>query len=54
MEELVEQADDEMEVMDMYIKNKWWELVKPVVEIETDPMKGGGDGGHGDVEWDKA
>ena len=51
VEELVEQADDEMEVMDMYLKEKWWELVKPV-DIDTEPTESE-DGGHGDVEWDK-
>merc|ERR1719223_289926 len=48
VEELVVQADDEMIVMDMYIKNRWWEYVKPV-EIEYEPAE---DGGHGDVDWD--
>jgi hypothetical protein len=49
VEELVVQADDEMLVMDMYLKERWWEQVKPV-EIEIDPQSE--DGGHGDVEWD--
>ncbi|KAL7434099.1 hypothetical protein ACHAXH_005329 [Discostella pseudostelligera] len=48
VEELVIQAENEMIVMDMYLRNRWWELVKPV-EVEYDP--GHVDGGHGDVEW---
>ena len=49
VEELVEQADDEMKVMNMYLKERWWEMVKPV-EIEYEPST---DGGHGDIEWDE-
>lgn len=48
VEELVIQAENEMIVMDMYLRNRWWELVKPV-DVEYDP--GHLDGGHGDVEW---
>mmetsp|Transcript_3004 Transcript_3004/g.4302 ORF Transcript_3004/g.4302 Transcript_3004/m.4302 type:complete len:183 (-) Transcript_3004:269-817(-) len=48
VEELVVQADNEMKVMDMYLRNRWWELVKPV-DIEYNPSDE--DGGHGDVEW---
>lgn len=48
VEELVIQAENEMIVMDMYLRNRWWELVKPV-EVEYDP--GHVDGGHGDIEW---
>ena len=48
VEELVVQADDEMIVMDMYLKERWWEYVKPA-EIEHEPSE---DGGHGDTEWD--
>lgn len=48
VEELVIQADNEMIVLDMYLKNRWWELVKPV-EIEVNPTDV--DGGHGDIEW---
>lgn len=51
VEELVIQADNEMIVMDMYLRNRWWELVKPV-EIEYNP--GDLDGGHGDIEWGDA
>ena len=36
VEELVVQADNEMKVMDMYLRNRWWELVKPV-DIEYNP-----------------
>ncbi len=50
VEELVQQAEDELEVMEMYLKNKWWEQVKPV-DIDFDPSSNK-DGGHGDVEWD--
>mmetsp|Transcript_2434 Transcript_2434/g.3238 ORF Transcript_2434/g.3238 Transcript_2434/m.3238 type:complete len:174 (-) Transcript_2434:807-1328(-) len=50
VEELVQQADEEMAVMEMYLRNKWWELVGEV-EIEYEPS-GQEDGGHGDVEWD--
>ena len=49
VEELVVQAEDEMKVMDMYLKERWWEYVKPV-EIEYEPTT---DGGHGDIEWDE-
>lgn len=48
VEELVIQADNEMIVMDMYLRNRWWELVKPV-EVEYNPEDT--DGGHGDIEW---
>lgn len=48
VEELVEQADDEMIVLKMMLKNRWWELVKPV-EVEENPPE---DGDHGDIEWD--
>ena len=51
VEELVIQADNEMIVLDMYLKNRWWELVKPI-EVDYDPV--GEDGGHGDVEWGDA
>ncbi|KAL7529775.1 hypothetical protein ACHAWF_003110 [Thalassiosira exigua] len=48
VEELVIQADNEMKVLDMYLREEWWKHVKPV-EIEFDPTDE--DGGHGDVEW---
>ena len=48
VEELVIQADNEMIVMDMYLKNRWWELVKPVeVEYNPDPEDDHGD----DIDW---
>lgn len=48
VEELVVQADNEMIVMDMYLKNRWWELVKPVeVEYNPDPEDDHGD----DIDW---
>jgi len=37
VEELVEQADNEMECLEMYLENRVWELVKPV-EIIWDPV----------------
>ena len=44
------QADNEMKVMDMYLRNRWWELVKPVeVEYNPDPNDD-----HGDIEWGEA
>lgn len=48
VEELVIQADNEMIVLDMYLRNRWWELVKPV-DIEYNPSED--DGGHGETEW---
>merc|ERR1712037_921687 len=30
VEELVIQAENEMNVLEMYLKNRWWEHVKPV------------------------
>ncbi|EED89105.1 predicted protein [Thalassiosira pseudonana CCMP1335] len=50
VEELVIQADNEMKVMDMYLRNRWWELVKPV-EIELNPNH---EDDHGDIEWGEA
>lgn len=37
VEELVEQADDEMEVLEMYLKERLWEYVDADVEIEYNP-----------------
>uniref|UniRef100_A0A6U1QVV9 Uncharacterized protein n=1 Tax=Cyclophora tenuis TaxID=216820 RepID=A0A6U1QVV9_CYCTE len=37
VEELVLQADDEMEVLQMYIRNRWWEEVEQDVDILYDP-----------------
>lgn len=46
VEELVEQADDEMEVLEMYLKGRYWERVKDVdidvlhdIEYNPDPAK---------------
>ena len=50
VEELVIQADNEMIVMDMYLRNRWWELVKPL-EVEFNPDHAED---HGDVEWGEA
>ena len=48
VEELVVQADNEMIVLDMYLKNRWWEYVKPI-QVEYEPTLDGGEGG---IEWD--
>jgi NADH dehydrogenase (ubiquinone) 1 alpha subcomplex subunit 5 len=37
VEELVEQADDEMEVLDMYLRERWWEQLNPNVPIDINP-----------------
>lgn len=50
VEELVVQADNEMQVMDMYLRNRWWEYVKEV-DIDYEPAQKEG-GEHGDIEWD--
>ena len=50
VEELVQQADDEMQVAEMYLKNRWWEIVREA-EIDYEPAQKEG-GEHGDVEWD--
>lgn len=47
VEELVIQAENEMIVMNMYIRNRWWEYVKPV-EIEFNPDH---EKDHGDIDW---
>uniref|UniRef100_A0A7S4N1U0 NADH dehydrogenase [ubiquinone] 1 alpha subcomplex subunit 5 n=1 Tax=Odontella aurita TaxID=265563 RepID=A0A7S4N1U0_9STRA len=49
VEELVEQADDEMMVLDMYLKERWWEYVKDV-PIEYDPASPGDD--QDGVDWE--
>ena len=36
VEELVEQAHDEMEVLDMYLKERMWERVNPNVSIDVE------------------
>mmetsp|Transcript_19756 Transcript_19756/g.29143 ORF Transcript_19756/g.29143 Transcript_19756/m.29143 type:complete len:184 (-) Transcript_19756:381-932(-) len=47
VEELVIQADNEMEVLDMYLEKRLWEYVKDVeVEYNPDP-----EDDHGDVDW---
>jgi len=41
VEELIEQAKDEMEVLDMYLENRIWELVaqaNPKIEFDPDPL----------------
>jgi NADH dehydrogenase (ubiquinone) 1 alpha subcomplex subunit 5 len=47
VEELVQQADDEMIVLDMYLKERLWELVDADVDVEIDynpdPSKDGDD-----------
>ena len=37
VEELVQQAEDEMEVLDMYLKERLWEFVDSEVDIEYNP-----------------
>ena len=37
VEELVQQAEDEMTVLDMYLQERMWELVDSDVEIEFQP-----------------
>lgn len=38
VEELVDQADDEMEVLQMYLRNRWWERIpEEAVEIDYNP-----------------
>mmetsp|Transcript_43685 Transcript_43685/g.64102 ORF Transcript_43685/g.64102 Transcript_43685/m.64102 type:complete len:101 (+) Transcript_43685:546-848(+) len=37
VEELVIQAANEMEVLDMYLESRLWEKINPNVEIEYDP-----------------
>jgi NADH dehydrogenase (ubiquinone) 1 alpha subcomplex subunit 5 len=37
VEELVEQAKDEMIVLDMYLKERLWELIDSDVEVEYNP-----------------
>ena len=42
VEELVQQADDEMLVLDMYLKERMWELVGNAdvdIEFQPDPSK---------------
>lgn len=50
VEELVEQADNEMIVTEMYLRNRWWEIVREA-DIDYQPAEKEG-GEHGDVEWD--
>lgn len=47
VEELVDQAEDEMEVLEMYLRNRWWEYVKDVDIDENPPAEDE----QGDVEW---
>ena len=49
VEELVQQADNEMIVLDMYLRNRWWEYVKDNVVIEHNPDHEADDDGR---EWD--
>uniref|UniRef100_A0A7S2A2A3 NADH dehydrogenase [ubiquinone] 1 alpha subcomplex subunit 5 n=1 Tax=Trieres chinensis TaxID=1514140 RepID=A0A7S2A2A3_TRICV len=47
VEELVIQADEEMMVLDMYLKNRWWEFVKDTpIEYNPNPME------EDDIEYD--
>ena len=47
VEELVVQAENEMIVLEMYLKNRWWEFVKPV-EVEYNPDE---NSDHGETDW---
>ena len=51
VEELVEQADDEMEVLEMYLKERLWEYVDADVEIEYNPDPSADHEGIDDDEW---
>jgi NADH dehydrogenase (ubiquinone) 1 alpha subcomplex subunit 5 len=50
VEELIVQADDEMEVLEMYLKGRYWEQVQHVdIDIEYNPNP---EDDHGDdIEW---
>lgn len=55
VEELIEQADDEMQVLEMYLRERWWELVEEynkdrefVVDREPDPMSE-----YDTIDWQK-
>lgn len=37
VEELIEQAKDEMEVLEMYLKERLWEYVDSEIEVEYNP-----------------
>ena len=37
VEELIEQAKDEMEVLEMYLKERLWEQVDSTVDVEYNP-----------------
>lgn len=47
VEELVQQADNEAIVLDMYLRNRWWEIIKPNTEIEYNPTTDDG----ADIDW---
>ena len=49
VEELVMQADNEMIVLEMYLRNRWWEYVHDNVPIEYEPDHEKDDDGR---EWD--
>lgn len=53
VEEMIEQADDEMEVLDMYLESRIWELVEeanPKMTFNPDPNLDPFDEEHGDPE----
>mmetsp|Transcript_11065 Transcript_11065/g.15542 ORF Transcript_11065/g.15542 Transcript_11065/m.15542 type:complete len:179 (-) Transcript_11065:240-776(-) len=39
VEELVQQADDEMEVLDMYLRTRMWEQINVDVDVEENPSQ---------------
>ena len=49
VEEHVMQADNEMIVLEMYLRNRWWEYVHDNVPIEYEPDHEKDDDGR---EWD--
>eukprot|EP00979_Chaetoceros_neogracilis_P014708 scaffold4826_cov274-Chaetoceros_neogracile.AAC.37 len=51
VEELVEQADNEMIVTEMYLRNRWWEIVREA-DIDYQPAEKEG-GEHGDIDEDQ-
>lgn len=55
VEELVDQADDEMEVLDMYLRNRWWEQVATSTENEVDiDYNPSHETEQGDTDWSES
>jgi NADH dehydrogenase (ubiquinone) 1 alpha subcomplex subunit 5 len=51
VEELIVQADDEMEVLQMYLKERYWEQVEKDVDIDIDYNPNPEDDHGDDIEW---